>query len=117
MLSEKLDLVQGTLNLMVRQTLRAMGALHGYGIARRIEQIGSGDILLNQGTIYAAIVRLQQGKWISADGGTSDNNRRAKFYDLTPRGRKRLEADVRNWQRVSDVMDRFLTTPPLNQGA
>lgn len=112
---EKLDLLQGTLDLMVLQTLRAMGPLHGYGIARRIEQIGSGDIMLNQGTIYAALVRLQQGKWISADWGTSDNNRRAKFYNLTPRGRKRLEADVANWQRVSDVMDRFLTTSALNK--
>lgn len=106
--TDKLDLLQGTLDLMVLQTLRAMGPLHGYGIARRIEQIGAGDILLNQGTIYASLVRLQQGKWISAEWGTSDKNRRAKFYNLTIRGRKRLEADVRNWQRVSDVMDRFL---------
>lgn len=111
MSTDKLDLLQGTLDLMVLQTLLSMGPLHGYGIARRIEQIGSGDILLNQGTIYAALVRLQQGKWITADWGTSDNNRRAKFYDLTARGRKRLEAEVRNWRRVSDLMDRFLTTP------
>jgi len=113
---DKLDLLQGTLDIMVLQTLLAMGPLHGYGIARRIEQIGSGDILLNQGTIYAALVRLQQGKWITADWGTSDNNRRAKFYDLTARGRKRLEADVLNWRRVSDVMNRFLTTPTSPKG-
>ena len=106
--NHKLDLLQGTLDLMVLQTLSAMGPQHGYGIARRIEQIGAGDILLNQGTIYAALVRLQQGKWIKADWGTSDNNRRAKFYALTARGRKRLEADARNWRRVTNIMDRFL---------
>jgi PadR family transcriptional regulator PadR len=109
---EKLDLVQGTLDLMVLQTLLAMAPLHGYGIARRIEQVGAGDIMLNQGTIYASLVRLLQGKLISADWGTSDNNRRAKFYALTARGRKRLAADIRNWQRVSDVMNRFL--PPAS---
>lgn len=115
--SEKLDLLQGTLDLMVLQTLRTMGPLHGYGIARRIEQVGSGDILLNQGTIYASLVRLLQGKWISAEWGTSENNRRAKYYALTARGRKRLEADARNWQRVADIMDRFLSSPPSTKGA
>ncbi|MCF3650028.1 PadR family transcriptional regulator [Synoicihabitans lomoniglobus] len=109
---EKLDLLQGTLDLMVLQSLDAMGPLHGYGIARRIEQVGDGDLLLNQGTIYAALVRLLQGKWITADWGTSDNNRRAKFYAITARGRKRLEADAKNWRRVADVMDRFLGTAP-----
>lgn len=90
------------------QILAALGPQHGYGIARRIEQVGDGQILLNQGTIYAALVRLQQGGWIAADWGTSDNNRCAKFYTLTQRGRKRLVADAANWRRVSDVMERFL---------
>ncbi|GAB5561303.1 MAG: hypothetical protein SynsKO_29500 [Synoicihabitans sp.] len=115
--TDKLDLMQGTLDLMVLQTLRAIGPLHGYGIARRIEQIGAGDILLNQGTIYASLVRLQQGKWISAEWGTSDKNRRAKFYGLTARGRKRLEAEVKNWRRVADVMDRFLLPTVPEKGA
>ncbi len=114
--TDKLDLLQGTLDLMVLQSLAALGPLHGYGIARRIEQVGGGEILLNQGTIYAALVRLQQGGWISADWGTSDNNRRAKFYTLTPRGSKRLAADAANWRRVANIMDRFLdaSAPSLN---
>ena len=108
MSDEKIDLLQGTLDLLVLQTLATMGPLHGYGIARRIEQVGGDTVMLNQGTIYAALVRLQQGKWISADWGTSDNNRRAKFYALTARGRKRLAAETENWQRVSAVVDRVL---------
>jgi transcriptional regulator len=109
----KLDLLQGTLDLMVLQTLASMGPLHGYGIARRIEQVGGEAVLLNQGTIYASLVRLQQGKWISADWGTSENNRRAKFYALTARGRKRLAAETENWRRTADVMERILTAPPV----
>ncbi len=117
--ADKLDLLQGTLDLMVLQTLAALGPQHGYGIARRIEQVGSGEILLNQGTIYASLVRLQQGGWISADWGTSDNNRRAKFYRLTPRGQKRLAADAQNWRRVANIMDRFLdaSSPALDPEA
>src|ERR1051326_8221428 len=84
----KLDLLQGTLDVMVLQTLSAMGALHGYGIARRIEQVSGDQILLNQGTIYASLVRLQHKKWISAEWGTSENNRRAKYYAITAHGRK-----------------------------
>lgn len=109
MVESKLDLLQGTLDLMVLQTLAAMGELHGYGIARRIEQISGNQVLLNQGTIYAALVRLQQRGWISAEWGTSDNNRKAKFYSLTKRGRKQLTADAAYWQRLSLVMDRVLT--------
>jgi PadR family transcriptional regulator, regulatory protein PadR len=108
MSNEKIDLLQGTLDLLVLQTLATIGPLHGYGIARRIEQVGGDAVMLNQGTIYAALVRLQQGKWISADWGTSDNNRRAKFYAITVRGRKRLTAETENWQRVSAVVDRVL---------
>src|ERR1700681_3686601 len=107
----KLDLLQGTLDLMVLQTLAAMGSLHGYGIARRIEQVSGDQVLLNQGTIYAALVRLQQRGWISAEWGTSDNNRKAKFYSITKRGRKQLTADAAYWQRLSTVMDRVLALP------
>ena len=104
----KLDLLQGTLDLMVLRTLAAMGPLHGYGIARRIEQVSGNAILLNQGTIYASLVRLQQRGWISAEWGTSSNNRRAKFYSITHKGRKQLTSDAAQWQRLSDVIGRLL---------
>ena len=107
----KLDLLQGTLDLMVLQTLTSMGPLHGYGIARRIEQASGDAILLNQGTIYASLVRQQQRGWISAEWGTSDNNRKAKFYSITKRGRKQLTEDAAYWQRLSSVMDRVLALP------
>jgi PadR family transcriptional regulator, regulatory protein PadR len=109
---DKLDLLQGTLDLLVLQTLASMGAMHGYGIVRRIEQVGADALLLNQGTIYAALVRLQQGKWIDAEWGTSDNNRKAKFYAITARGRKRLAVEAENWERVSSVVHRILEAPP-----
>jgi PadR family transcriptional regulator PadR len=104
----KLDLLQGTLDLMVLQTLAAMGSLHGYGIARRIEQVSGDKVLLNQGTIYASLVRLQHRGWISAAWGTSSNNRKAKFYSITKKGRKRLAEDAEHWQRLSSVMGRVL---------
>lgn len=104
----KLDLLQGTLDLMVLQTLAAMGSLHGYGIARRIEQVSGDKVLLNQGTIYASLVRLQQRGWISAEWGTSSNNRKAKFYSITRKGRKRLSQDTEYWERLSGVVARFL---------
>jgi transcriptional regulator len=104
----KLDLLQGTLDVMVLQTLSTMGPLHGYGIARRIEQVSGDQILLNQGTIYAALVRLQNKDWISAEWGTSDNNRKAKYYEITAQGRKQLSADLAYWQRLSGVMSRVL---------
>jgi PadR family transcriptional regulator, regulatory protein PadR len=104
--SSKLDLLQGTLDLMVLQTLAAMGSLHGYGIARRIEQISGNQVLLNQGTIYASLVRLEQRGWISSAWGTSGNNRKAKFYSLTRTGRRQLAADARYWERLTGVMDR-----------
>src|SRR5882757_9898049 len=107
----KLDLLQGTLDLMVLQTLAAMGPLHGYGIARRIEQVSGEEILLNQGTIYASLVRLQERGWISAEWGTSDNNRKAKFYSITKKGRKQLAEDAVYWQRLSSVMGRVLAMP------
>ncbi|MGB7135492.1 MAG: PadR family transcriptional regulator [Acidobacteriaceae bacterium] len=108
MADEKLDLLQGTLDLMVLQTLAVMGEQHGYGIARRIEQVSGNEVLLNQGTIYASLVRLQQRGWIDAEWGTSDNNRKAKFYSLTRRGRKQLAEDAAYWQRLAAVMGRVL---------
>jgi transcriptional regulator len=108
MAESKLDLLQGTLDVMVLQTLAAMGSLHGYGIARRIEQVSGDRVLLNQGTIYASLVRLQQRGWISAVWGASTNNRKAKFYSLTKKGRKHLTEDVAYWQRLSSVMWRVL---------
>ena len=105
---EKLDLLPGSLDLLVLQTLATMGPMHGYGIARRIEKVGADALLLNQGTIYAALVRLQQGKWIEAEWGSSDKNRKAKYYKLTARGRRRLVAETENWQRVSNVIERIL---------
>ena len=108
MANSKLDLLQGTLDLMVLQTLATMGSLHGYGIARRIEQISGNEVLLNQGTIYASLVRLQQRGWISAEWGTSDNHRKAKFYSITKKGRKQLSEDAVNWQRLASVMSRVL---------
>lgn len=105
----KLELLQGTLDLMVLQTLQTMGALHGYGIARRIEQVSGEQVLLNQGTIYAALVRLQNRGWIDAEWGVSDNNRKAKFYSITAAGRKQLAADTEYWRRLSDVMGRVFS--------
>jgi transcriptional regulator len=106
------DVLQGTLDLMVLQTLDAMGPLHGYGVARRIEQISEDVLQLNQGTIYASLLRLQQRRWISASWGTSENNRKAKFYAITRTGRKQLAAQARNWERISAVMMRMLRLAP-----
>src|ERR1700735_1170517 len=99
MAASKLDLLQGTLDLMVLQTLETMGALHGYGIARRIEQLSEDQILLNQGTIYASLVRLQQRGWIAAPWGVSDNNREAKFYSITKAGKRQMKEDRAEWER------------------
>jgi PadR family transcriptional regulator PadR len=104
----KLDLLQGTLDVMVLQTLAVLGPLHGYGIARRIEQVSGEEVLLNQGTIYAALVRLQQRGWIAAEWGSSDNNRKAKFYSITRAGTKQLASDMAYWERLSKVMSRVL---------
>jgi transcriptional regulator len=105
----KLDLLQGTLDMLVLQTLASMGPLHGYGIARRIEQQSGDEVLLNEGTIYAALVRLQQRGWISGQWGASDNNRKAKYYSLTRSGRKRLTEETSYWQRLSTVIGRVLS--------
>ncbi|HTU32580.1 MAG TPA: PadR family transcriptional regulator [Candidatus Acidoferrum sp.] len=106
----KLDLLQGTLDVMVLQTLQVMGSLHGYGLARRIEQVSGDEVLLNQGTIYASLVRLQQREWITAKWGTSDHNRKAKFYSITKSGQKQLAHDTAYWQRLAGVMGRVLAT-------
>jgi PadR family transcriptional regulator PadR len=101
------DVRQGTLALMVLKTLEAMGPLHGYGIARRIEQT-SGDLLaINYGTLYPALVKLEQEGYISSEWGTSDNNRRAKFYSLTRAGRKQLAREARAWERTAEILARF----------
>ena len=108
MAQSKLDLLQGTLDLMVLRTLSALGPLHGYGIARRIEQVSGDEVLLNQGTIYASLVRLLHNRWISAAWGTSENNRKAKFYSITKSGRTQLHAEAQNWERISTVIGRVL---------
>src|SRR5271169_2745391 len=108
MAADKSDILQGTLDLMVLKTLDAMGPLHGYGIARRIEQISEEALQINQGTIYASLVRLTHKRWISGDWGTSDNNRKAKFYSITKSGRKQLNTEARNWERISAVIGRVL---------
>ena len=104
----KSDILQGTLDLMVLQTLEAMGPQHGYGLARRIEQVSDDVLQLNQGTIYASLLRLQQRRWISASWGTSDNNRKAKFYAITRAGRKQLAAQTANWERIAAVIGRLM---------
>ncbi len=109
--TDRLDVLQGTLDLLVLKTLAAMGPLHGYGIARRIEQV-SGDLLaLNQGTLYPALLRLEQQAWISSDWGVSENNRRARFYKLTRQGAKRLEVEVDRWQRISAAVNAIVAEP------
>lgn len=108
MAEERPEILQGTLDLMVLKTLAAMGPLHGYGIARRIEQISADALRINQGTIYASLVRLTQRGWIYSGWGTSENNRKAKFYFLTQRGRKRLNTETLNWNRIAGVIGRVL---------
>ena len=98
----------GTLDLMVLKTLEAMGPLHGYGIARRIEQVAAGSLALNQGTIYPALLRLEQRGWIASEWGTSENNRRARFYSMTSAGRKQLAAEAESWSRTVAMVNRLL---------
>jgi len=105
---QKSDVLQGTLDLMVLKTLYAMGPLHGFGIARRIEQVSDGVLDLNEGTVYTALLRLQQQGWIASKWGTSENNRRAKFYSITPRGAMQLDSEAENWQRVAGVIEKVL---------
>ena len=98
----------GTLDLMVLKTLAAMGPLHGYGIARRIEQAAAGALALNQGTIYPALLRLEQKRWITSEWGSSENNRRARFYSITAAGRRQLAAETALWERTVSMVNRLL---------
>ena len=106
---EKVDVWQGTLALMVLKTLETLGPVHGYGIARRIEQTSGQQLLINYGTLYPALVRLEQEGYIASEWGVSDNNRKAKFYSLTRSGRKQLTAQAKNWRRIAGVMGRLLS--------
>jgi transcriptional regulator len=106
-MSEKAGILQGTLALMVLRTVETLGPIHGYGIARRIEQVSQGVLELNQGTIYPALLQLEQAGWISSKWGTSENNRKAKFYSITRTGRKQLAAEAENWRRIAEVIERF----------
>lgn len=105
---QKSEILQGTLDLMVLKTLDALGPLHGFGIARRIEQISRDVLQLNEGTLYTALLRLQQQGWITSTWGASENNRRAKFYSITRAGRKQLASETDNWERISGVIARLL---------
>ena len=108
MADSKSEILQGTLDLMVLKTLDAMGPMHGYGIARRIEQLSEQALDVNQGTVYLCLIRLIQKGWITAEWGTSENNRRAKFYSLSKAGRRQLVAETRNWERIAGVIGRML---------
>jgi len=102
------EVLQGTLDLMVLKTLEVIGPLHGYGIARRIEQISDDVFQLNEGTVYASLLRLRQRRWISSNWGLSENNRKAKFYAITQSGRRRLATETQDWERIAGVMARLL---------
>ncbi len=108
MIQPKSEVLQGTLDLMVLKTLDTLGAMHGYGIAQRIQQLSSQMLQLNQGTLYPALLRLEQRGWISAKWGTSENNRRAKYYSLTRAGRKQLARETDEWNRAVDLIGRVL---------
>ena len=112
-MGDKSDVLQGTLDLMVLKTLETLGPLHGYGIARRIEQVSGDTLSLNQGTIYPALLRLEQRGWIKSECGASENNRKAKFYGLTAAGRKQLDAELRTWERLSTAIGLVLSPASL----
>jgi PadR family transcriptional regulator PadR len=106
--AKKSEVLQGTLDLMILKTLHALGPLHGFGIARRIEQLSEGVLQLNEGTVYTSLLRLQQRGWIASKWGTSENNRKAKFYSITKPGLKQLALETENWERISGVIGRVL---------
>jgi PadR family transcriptional regulator, regulatory protein PadR len=106
--TDKSEVLQGTLDLMILKTLLALGPLHGFGIARRIEQISEDVLTLNEGTVYTSLLRLQQQRWVDSEWGTSENNRKAKFYSITKRGRNQLVVETENWERISGVIGRVL---------
>jgi len=107
--SQKSEVLQGTLDLMILQVLDVLGSQHGYGIARRIEQVSEQVLQLNEGTVYTSLLRLQQRRWIASDWGTSENNRKAKYYSITNAGRKQLVRETENWQRIAGVIGRLLS--------
>ncbi len=109
---KKSEVLQGTLDLMVLKTLEAMGPLHGYGLARRIEQLSEDVLRLNEGTVYTSLLRLQPQGWIASEWGVSENNRRARFYSITRSGRRQLADEAENWQRISGVIGRLLLLSP-----
>jgi transcriptional regulator len=115
--SSKADVLQGTLVLLVLRTLDALGPLHGYGLARRIEQISQELLQLNQGTLYPALLRMEQEGWISSRWGASEKNRKAKFYSITATGRKQLARETRDWERMRSTIDRFLGSIPESLAA
>jgi PadR family transcriptional regulator, regulatory protein PadR len=106
------DVYYGTLALMVLKTLETLGPQHGYGIARRVEQISGDQLALNQGTLYPALLRLEQMGWVKASWGVSENNRRARFYSITRSGRKQLQAETEQWERAQAIVARFLNASP-----
>jgi PadR family transcriptional regulator, regulatory protein PadR len=106
--NKKSDVLQGTLDLMILKTLQALGPLHGFGIARRLEQLSEEVLQLNEGTVYTSLLRLQQEGWIVSDWGTSENNRKAKFYSITMQGLKQLTKETEDWERISGVIGRVL---------
>lgn len=108
MVADKTDVWQGTLALMVLKTLETMGSLHGYGIARRIEQTSGDALAVNYGTLYPALLKLEQEGYISGKWGVSDNNRRAKYYSLTRAGKKQVEKEAQQWETTSEIIARFL---------
>lgn len=110
--TERTDVLQGTLILLVLRTLEALGPLHGYGIARRIEQISKDVLQLNQGTVYPALLRMEQEGWISAKWGASEKNRKAKFYSITAAGRRQLAKETEDWRRMSSTIERFVGLDP-----
>ncbi len=108
MAAEKSEILQGTLDMMILKTLQALGPLHGFGIARRIEQLSEDVLTLNEGTVYTSLLRLQQKSWISSEWGQSENNRRARFYSITKRGLKQLAVETESWERIAAVIGRVL---------
>jgi PadR family transcriptional regulator PadR len=110
MTSSKADVLPGTLDLLVLKTLDTLGPMHGFGIAQRIQQVSEELLQLNQGTLYPALLRLEQRGWIASQWGVSENNRKAKYYSLTRAGRKQLQAEVESWERMSAVINRLLKT-------
>jgi PadR family transcriptional regulator, regulatory protein PadR len=114
-MSPKTDVWQGTLALMILKTLESMGSLHGYGIARRIEQTSGDQLSLNYGTLYPALLKLEQEGFISSEWGVSDNNRKAKYYQLTRAGRKQVEKEARDWQQTTSIVARFFAPHATNE--